>query len=709
MKLLGLQDDPARTLRWPAGAPYRLRLRVANADGSAQSLDDRGLVMSIWSPAGEAAHCIGTIDSDDDGDFALFAFDGDVSSERKGLRGFRWQIGEGFDGPMVAPMLEGPVSFAASAPLVTASENDPSSLDDASWTPAAETLVVLGGPKGVKGDTGDQGPQGDPGDNIDDETVAPDKTWSSERIDHEIGLISGGGGGAIDDTTPRLDAAYSSSKVVSLLESKAPLASPALTGTPTAPTATAGTNSTQLANTAFVTQAVSALVGGAPGALDTLNELAAALGDDASFATTVTNALAAKQGLSDRLTFLTGASAATASAIRTRLGIGTVSDAEFGLKAGLDPWQPMSGGGQLYDLTTTDAELTRIQGGCTDGTWVYWVAHDSTKIARVLASDPDTVEVLDLEGVNAGFFGPLGCVSDGRRIYVTGHGDSTTIACIDPLDFTPGGVTFFDFGAAVGLPGCPAPPPDGIANGMVFDGRYLLMMALSGPTPSPVYTPYVVRVDTHDLTTAGVVWTSLDRPADLRHALMSIATDGQYAYALTHKLDGLDATPITQNVYLITRMLISTMTLVDETVIGSPTPISGSGVASMALLYDGRYLWTSPTAGIPMQIIDTLNWPASQSFDLSAADADLVGLANGASTWTSYARGRYGWFAPNYKGTLLRVDLQRPGVYATCDLSRTDPDAATSNYVSMVAVGPYLFLASGKPGIGKMIRMQVDL
>ena len=60
----------------------------------------------------------------------------------------------------------------------------------------------------------------------------------------------------------------------------APLASPALTGTPTAPTAGATTNTTQLATTAFVQTAVSSLVDSAPATLDTLNELAAALGDD---------------------------------------------------------------------------------------------------------------------------------------------------------------------------------------------------------------------------------------------------------------------------------------------------------------------------------------------------------------------------------------------------------------------------------------------
>jgi hypothetical protein len=77
----------------------------------------------------------------------------------------------------------------------------------------------------------------------------------------------------------------------------APLASPALTGTPTAPTAALGTNTQQVSTTAFVAAAIAALVNSAPGALDQLNELATALGNDPNFATTITNALAGKQAL----------------------------------------------------------------------------------------------------------------------------------------------------------------------------------------------------------------------------------------------------------------------------------------------------------------------------------------------------------------------------------------------------------------------------
>ncbi|EKG6969654.1 tail fiber protein, partial [Escherichia coli] len=83
---------------------------------------------------------------------------------------------------------------------------------------------------------------------------------------------------------------------------KAPLDSPALTGTPTAPTAEQSVNNTQIATTAFVKAAIAAMVASAPAALDTLNELAMALGNDPQFATTMLNALAGKQPLNEQLT-----------------------------------------------------------------------------------------------------------------------------------------------------------------------------------------------------------------------------------------------------------------------------------------------------------------------------------------------------------------------------------------------------------------------
>lgn len=112
----------------------------------------------------------------------------------------------------------------------------------------------------------------------------------------------------------------------------APKASPALTGTPTAPTAAQTVNNTQIATTGFVKSAIAALVASSPAALDTLNELAAALGNDPNFATTVTNALAGKQPLDSTLTNLSGK---TVNGILQYLGLGLGSALPVGVPV---PW-----------------------------------------------------------------------------------------------------------------------------------------------------------------------------------------------------------------------------------------------------------------------------------------------------------------------------------------------------------------------------------
>ncbi|QMU41851.1 phage tail protein [Escherichia coli] len=113
---------------------------------------------------------------------------------------------------------------------------------------------------------------------------------------------------------------------------KAPLSSPALTGTPTAPTAAQSVNNTQIATTAFVKSAIAGMVGSAPAALDTLNELAAALGNDPNFATTMLNALAGKQPLDNTLTNLSGKDVA---GLLTYLGLGEGSALPVGVPV---PW-----------------------------------------------------------------------------------------------------------------------------------------------------------------------------------------------------------------------------------------------------------------------------------------------------------------------------------------------------------------------------------
>jgi len=74
----------------------------------------------------------------------------------------------------------------------------------------------------------------------------------------------------------------------------APLASPTFTGVPTAPTAAAATNTTQVATTAYVRGEVAALVNSAGATLDTLGEIATALGNDANLSTTLTTSIATK-------------------------------------------------------------------------------------------------------------------------------------------------------------------------------------------------------------------------------------------------------------------------------------------------------------------------------------------------------------------------------------------------------------------------------
>ena len=114
------------------------------------------------------------------------------------------------------------------------------------------------------------------------------------------------------------------------IATKAPINSPNLTGTPTTPTAATATSNTQIANTAFVHAVVDALVNGSPQQLDTIRELAAALGDDANFAATVTAALAGKA------TAAQGAKADTALQPGTPISADTLVDGMANVAMTLD-------------------------------------------------------------------------------------------------------------------------------------------------------------------------------------------------------------------------------------------------------------------------------------------------------------------------------------------------------------------------------------
>jgi trimeric autotransporter adhesin len=142
------------------------------------------------------------------------------------------------------------------------------------------------------------------------------------------------------------------------LDLKANLASPALTGTPTAPTAAAATDTTQVATTAFVRAEVAALVGSAGATLDTLGELATALGNDANLSTTLTNSIALKAPLASptftgTVTIPTGASiTAPTGLVKGDVGLGDVDNTS-------DANKPVSTAGQTaLDLKANLASPT---------------------------------------------------------------------------------------------------------------------------------------------------------------------------------------------------------------------------------------------------------------------------------------------------------------------------------------------------------------
>lgn len=108
----------------------------------------------------------------------------------------------------------------------------------------------------------------------------------------------------------------------------APKDSPTFTGTPKAPTPAAGNNTTQLATTAFVQAALAALTGAAPAALDTLKELADALGNDPHFSATVLNQLAGKMEIAKN-----GSDIADVAAFLKNLGLGEAAKRGVGTAA----------------------------------------------------------------------------------------------------------------------------------------------------------------------------------------------------------------------------------------------------------------------------------------------------------------------------------------------------------------------------------------
>ena len=112
-----------------------------------------------------------------------------------------------------------------------------------------------------------------------------------------------------------------------------------------------GTDSMAIASTAFVQQELASLVDSAPSTLNTLNELAAALGDDASFSTTVTNSIAAKLPLAGGT--LTGALIVTDGSTSAP-SIGNSGDTNSGIYFPADDQMGLVVGGSRKLLANSD-------------------------------------------------------------------------------------------------------------------------------------------------------------------------------------------------------------------------------------------------------------------------------------------------------------------------------------------------------------------
>lgn len=194
----------------------------------------------------------------------------------------------------------------------------------------------------------------------------------------------------------------------------ATLNSPALTGVPTAPTADQGTDTTQIATTAFVNSAVNNVIDGAPSALNTLDKIAAAINDDASFSSTVNTALAGKQPLSTALTSISGlTTAANKMLYTTNTNIYAVTDITAAARNLLDDADAAAMRATL--------EVPKTDGTGATGTWNITVPNatnavnavndgDGNEISTTYLKINDQIE-LDLSG--------YALVSDIKQVTVT--------------------------------------------------------------------------------------------------------------------------------------------------------------------------------------------------------------------------------------------------------------------------------------------------
>jgi hypothetical protein len=231
------------------------------------------------------------------------------------------------------------------------------------------------------------------------------------------------------------------------LDDKAPLDAPALTGIPTAPTAAPGTNNTQIATTAYADAAVAALVDAAPEMLDTLNELAAALGDDEDFIGTVNAAIGEKVAKAgDTMTGLLVLSADPSA----ELGAATkqyVDAAEVDAKAYADGLAPNydAAGAAAQALSDAedyaDAKISDANGTATDKAWSAYKTSTEIGLAQQAAIDhADALTTADIaeDAITGGLY-----FTNQRAIDAVGGTISDQINLLDTDDIEEGSTNLY--------------------------------------------------------------------------------------------------------------------------------------------------------------------------------------------------------------------------------------------------------------------------
>ena len=308
------------------------------------------------------------------------------------------------------------------------------------------------------------------------------------------------------------------------LDLKAPLAGPTFTGTPTGPTATTGTNTTQLATTAFVKTAVDNLVDSAPGALDTLNELAAAIGDDANYAATVTTALSGKHPS------ITTSARLDANLIGDN---GNVSNAEYGYLDGVTSAIQTQIDSKQVTITDGDLTIARTSG--------LQAALDS-KQASITTSARLNSNLIHDGNVDNTEFGYLNGVTSAIQTQI----DSKQ-ATITDGDLTIARTS----GLQAALDSKQATITDGdltIARTNGLQTALDLKAPLVGPTftGTPVAPTATAGTNTTQLATTAFVKTAVDNLVDsapgaldtLNELAAAIGDDANYAATVTTALSG---------------------------------------------------------------------------------------------------------------------------------------------------------------------------